>query len=356
MKSKVLIWDTSLANLIHGQSFGGVAVQLYFWAQEFLNHDWEVYSLTNEKPCKEKNIIFLKHRNSRFLSILLDLLIALYHFYKIKPDIILLRGASNRLFGLSLASRLIGSKVVFMGASDVNFVPGKETINNNFNRYLYQRGLRGVKYVITQNDFQTEAVKKAYGKTPLQLNNIWRNENIVSGTIKKQYHVVWVANLRRLKRPEWFIEAARKLPMYNFAMAGDFSYLPDYKVELLKMIDEISNIDYLGRISFVESSILIANSNILVCTSEFEGFPNTFLQAWSNNRPVISTVNPNGVIKKYQLGQCISSVDELINSIQQFLNDNNAYMDMQNNISRYFNEEHGSRRGFDKLMEYIKTN
>ena len=356
MKSKVLIWDVSLANLIHGQSFGGVAVQLYFWAQEFLDHEWEVYSLTNEKTCKEKNITFLKHKDSRFLSILLDFLIALYYLHKIKPNLILLRGASNRLFVLSIASRIFGCKIVFMGASDVNFVPGKETINNTFNRYLYQRGLKGVKYVVTQNNFQTETVKKAYGKVPLQLNNIWRNENCELDTIQKKYQIVWVANLRRLKRPEWFIEAARKLPMYSFAMAGDTSHRQDYKDELLKMIDEITNLDYLGRISFEQSSALIANSCILVCTSEFEGFPNTFLQAWSNNRPVISTVNPNDVITKYQLGQCVSSIDELVKTIQLFLNDHNVYREMQKNINSYFNKQHNSRNSFDRLMEYVNIN
>ena len=321
MKKKVLIWDVSIANMLSGQSFGGVAVQLYFWAQEFLNHDWKVYTLTTDNPCEEKKIIFLKCKNSRYFSIVKDFFNALFYLYRIKPDLIILRGASNRLFVLSIASRMIGCKIVFMGASDVNFVPGKEMINNNLNRLLYQRGLRSVKYVITQNYFQTEAVKKAYGKTPLQLNNIWRIGNSESDSIKKQYQVVWVANLRRLKRPEWFIEAAKRLPVYNFAMAGDFSYMPDYKNKLLKMIDEISNIDYLGQITFDDSSELIANSSILVCTSEFEGFPNTFLQAWSNNRPVISTVNPNDVITKYQLGQCVSSVDELINAIEHFLNE-----------------------------------
>ena len=40
-------------------------------------------------------------------------------------------------------------------------------------------------------------------------------------------------------------------------------------------------------------------SKILINTSSFEGFPNTFVQAWANGVPVISLkVDPDNIIKK----------------------------------------------------------
>jgi glycosyltransferase involved in cell wall biosynthesis len=42
---------------------------------------------------------------------------------------------------------------------------------------------------------------------------------------------------------------------------------------------------------------------VLLCTSESEGFPNVFLEAWSCSRPVLTTVDPDDVVATFQLGQ-----------------------------------------------------
>lgn len=357
MKRRVLIWDTSISNMLEGKIFGGIAVQLYFWSQVFVENQWEVYSITNnEKNYIKQNIHFMRLKPNRYFSIIIDFIVAFFYVLKIKPDLIMMRGATNRLYNLSILSYIFGIKLVFMGASDVNFEPGKEQINNNFNRKLYQCGLKKVKYVITQNQYQTQKVIENYNKKPLQLNSIWGEINIpyISDKTIKKYDIVWIANIRKLKRLEWILESARKLPQYSFAIAGKFSESLQYEKKLTNEMSNIQNLEYLGNIGIAESNKLVKEARLLVCTSEFEGFPNTFLQAWSMSIPVISTVNPNDIILRQNLGFVVKTIEELVISIEELLSNKDYYVTCQNSILKYFNNNHNSLRSYYSLINYLK--
>jgi glycosyltransferase involved in cell wall biosynthesis len=57
---------------------------------------------------------------------------------------------------------------------------------------------------------------------------------------------------------------------------------------------------------------LMSSAILLVNTSELEGFPNVFLEAWSCGTPVATLgVDPDGLIHDEGLGWVCDSVDEL---------------------------------------------
>lgn len=113
--------------------------------------------------------------------------------------------------------------------------------------------------------------------------------------------VVWVSNLKPAKQPEKFVELARALPGADFLMVGA---IQDKAYDWVR--DENTrtpNFHYLGAKTLHEVNGIMAQSLFLVHTCKPEGFPNTFLQAWFQKKPVVTLdFDAAGYIETHDLG------------------------------------------------------
>jgi glycosyltransferase involved in cell wall biosynthesis len=272
----------------------------------------------------------------------------------LRPQIVISRGAGRIAYPLALFSRWFGVKYVFFGASDVNFEPGKELIaGGEHNRKQWQKAVKIIKYIVVQNAYQQETLKKNYQKESLTLFNLWGD---VKYDKSLDFHtdVIWVANLRRLKRAEWMVNAAKALPQYDFTIVGGpIGQEPEYYDEIEKMSSGIGNLHFLGKKSFAETNAIVSKSQILCCTSTFEGFPNTFLQAWANNIPVVSTVNPSDVITIHDLGIVVETEDGFRAALQSMLLNVEEYKRKCTAVNDYFERHHSPEVNYQKLVEYL---
>lgn len=351
--NRVIIWSTDVIRLIEGKQIGGIAVQMYFWAKVFAQNGWQVFSFKeNAKHTEEKEaVVFKPQKSVQSINALLEWWYAFYYLLRIRPDVVIYRGANRSLFPLSVFSKLFNVKLVMFGASDVNFEPGKELVGSEFNRKQYQKAVKRIRLFVTQNKHQHDTLLKNYCKKSMMLYNIWGEVNQKPKEMVPSSDAVWVAVFRRLKRAEWVFEAANQCPEYRFAMAGGGS--DDYYKDMQTQAQSVGNIEFLGPKSFFYTNSLVQQSKVLLCTSTFEGFPNTFLQAWSNGIPVISTVDPSNIIADNNLGVIIAKEDDLPGAIRKVLEDKGHYKKQQNSIMEFFNKNHSSQSGYEKLMKYI---
>lgn len=350
----VFVWTTKIEDLIEGKSVGGITVQLYFWSMVFKDNGWRVFSLTKESNREDNGILYLKKKvwHSR-IEIIHEWFTVLFKFLSVKPDIVVFRGAQRELLPLSFWCKVLGIKLVFFSASDVNFVPNKEQVfGSPINLKMYRRAIKKIRYFIVQNEEQHRTLKQNYGFDSLILSNIWGNVPKCADS-NDSFDVIWVGNMRKLKRPEWVLRVALALPSYSFCIIGDSWGDEDYYNDIKTKAQSLTNVSFLGGLPFAQSDMLISHSKLLICTSEFEGFPNTFLQAWSHSIPVVSTVNPNQVITSYTLGDYVESEIQLEQSISFYLNDTQLYSNVQKKITNYFSNAHNPQKGFEQLINFL---
>lgn len=352
--NKIIVWSTRVIRLIEGMPVDGLAVQMYFWAQVFADNGWKVYSFAEnaKKTHTLENIVFRPLRNIQRVNLLLEWWYALKYMIVIHPKIVFFRGESRNLLSLALLSRLLGVKLVYFSASDSNFEPDKMPVGSKLGFRMYQKSIKYIQYFVTQNQYQHDTLLSNYGKESLVQYNIWGHSSNCNETPPKS-DAVWVANLRKLKRAEWVLNVANRTPDYNFVIAGGRTGEILYYEEMKNLSDQLSNVVFLGGRSFSYANELVRKSRILLCTSTYEGFPNTFLQAWSAGIPVISTVDPSDVIKKNHLGEEVSSEEELQDALIRILSDTDYYASLQQAVSAFFTKNHSAQTGYENVLNHI---
>lgn len=149
---------------------------------------------------------------------------------------------------------------------------------------------------ITVTKYLKEYLKKEFGNDYKKIEVIHNGVDTQHFTAKKKASgkaVCWVGRFSPEKHPELFVELARAQPEREFRMAGDgemFGWLKDYARS-----EKIENLQFLGSVDDVKG--LLAQSRVLVMTSEIEGLPIVLLEAGAMGIPVIA---PNvGGIPEY---------------------------------------------------------
>ncbi len=357
MKKKIIFWTKGLDDLLNDQSRfnGGAAVQMVFWAKTFEENNWEVYSFSERKNSIINGIKFIKFPSINKLGVFLELFLSLFFILKISPDVIIRRGASRNLFFTAFSAWILCKKLIFMGAHDTDFVPGNEIIDSKLNKILYQIGVSFTNLFIVQNTNQSESLFRNYKKNDyLLIPNIWKKKLSKSKkiTLSKKYFL-WVSNFNARKRPKWFIQLAKENPLKEFVMVGGPGNLALFNKCQLDS-HKIKNLLFYGPKRFSFTNSLFSEAQIFYCTSESEGFPNTILQAWSNNVPVISTFDPSNIIKSKNLGIIVSSEEELKKATENLLTNLELYNNIQINIKNYFKQTHDSQSAYEKLITHYK--
>jgi len=209
-------------------------------------------------------------------------------------------------------------KFVFRVAHDTDCIPGEELIPYKRDKMIYQYGLRNADLVVAQSQQQQELLRQYYGIDAPELNMV---VELPEGEASaRDVDVLWVNNYRPFKRPERVPEIARQLPGVNFMMIGGPCPGHERLFEDVKRASErLPNLNVMGFVPYHDVNALYGRARVFLNTSDSEGFPNSFLQAWVRGVPVISFFDPDNIIEREQLGAAPRDVPEMLAAIEGLL-------------------------------------
>jgi glycosyltransferase involved in cell wall biosynthesis len=218
--------------------------------------------------------------------------------------------------------RMTGRKFIFRVASDSDCGKEHGRIRLWRDRRLYDYGLKHADLVAVQTQVQAQMLRDNHALETSLVNMLVEPPRRTETPLEKDIDVLWMSNLRALKRPELVLELARQMPRVNFTLAGGAMPYPSgrtYFDDVQAAAAQLPNVNLPGAIRYTESGQWFDRARILLNTSSVEGFPNTFLQAWIRGVPVVSFFDPDGLIRRLHLGAVAVSLDEMREAIRGLL-------------------------------------
>jgi glycosyltransferase involved in cell wall biosynthesis len=208
---------------------------------------------------------------------------------------------------------------IFRVASDSDVEVEHGRIQFWRDRKLFNYGLQRADLIAAQTEYQARMLRENHGLDSHVVNMMVETPRPQPG-VTKDVDVLWVSNLRALKRPELALELARQLPEVNFTLAG--GPMPGgqtYYDDVVAAAARLPNVNMLGAVRYRDSGALFDRAKIFLNTSTIEGFPNTFLQAWIRGIPVVTFFDPDGLVQRLPLGRVAHSLDEMREAIRGLL-------------------------------------
>ena len=205
-------------------------------------------------------------------------------------DIYYVRSASIWLRLVTAFCRRHGKRSIYAGASDKDFEPGVGgQLRYARDRWLYRQGMAQVDAIVAQNDFQRDSCRQTYGREPVVIPSCYELPH--GRSTSEADLVLWVGMLHANKRPELFIDLARRMPQRRFVMiGGPRPGFETYGEGVRAQAATVPNLEFKGFLPLDQVEPWFDRARVLVNTSTYEGMPNTFLQAWARGVPVAATV------------------------------------------------------------------
>src|SRR5690606_23198550 len=247
---------------------------------------------------------------------------------KLRPDIVYQQvGCAHTGIAAWYAKRA-GALMVWRVSSDRSVAPERipwRHPHRRLEKAFLEHGIREAHLILAQTKAQQAALAQHYGRADAEVVPNFHAGPAVERGDRPRGTVVWVANLKPLKNPHAFVRLAANLGgsvPARFVMIGAPMANDAWTRELLDAIDRVPHLEYLGARTQDEVNEALADALVLVNTSAYAGFSNTFIQAWMLEVPVVSLhVDPDGLLGERGLGFLSRTEEQLQRDVRRLIED-----------------------------------
>lgn len=240
---------------------------------------------------------------------------------------------------------LHGRKFIYSVANDTDVDPRLPEMKTIRERLLYRYGLQHADCVIAQTRHQQRSLWTGWGIESILIpmtTDFWNGKphTRVAPSKPGNIHILWIGRFAHQKRFEWLIEIARARPDFHFDVIGHANNQSPQMHDLEEQARQLDNVTLHGFVPYENLYDYYHKSSLMLCTSRFEGFPNTFLEAWSLGLPIVSTFDPDNMIRDNNLGRVADNIPDLIHGICELTNSPEQWGLVSDNAYNYYLKNH----------------
>jgi glycosyltransferase involved in cell wall biosynthesis len=260
--------------------------------------------------------------------------------WRISPDIVFMQTAGEQVASAAVYARTSGRPFVFAGASDKDFVMGPLPGMPAQHTAMYRWGLRAAEAVVVQNVAQLELLKRHFRRNGHLIQNGYEEPQAQPGDFDG--NVLWAATVKPLKRPDHLLALARRLRHLRFLMVGGPGVdrgAQAYFDGIAHQARGLSNLTMTGHVPFRDVGLAFDEASVCLNTSDYEGLPNTFMQAWLRGIPTLSFVRPESAPGVSGTLAC-DDLDHMALRLDRLTRDRAAWSAASQACRRHFEDHH----------------
>lgn len=280
--------------------------------------------------------------------------VAIYR--KIDADVYCVFGVSEVSAEIAEFGATHGKKVLLLCGSDHDllpmYVPGSQerTLYGCRGGFCYHALSRANQFV-TQTRTQAQLLQQRFGRDSVIIPNPIDLDCRIPPLNRRRF-ALWIGKADNVKRPDLALELARRQPRVKMVMVMNRS-----RDEIFKSIIAATpaNVTIIEHVPINKIERLFARAFALVNTSDFEGFPNTFLQAGKYAVPILSlNVDPDGFVQEHGCGIVAGGSMERLSAGLACIATNHRERERYGSAARsYVEKHHDLAKNVQKLIDVI---
>jgi len=239
--------------------------------------------------------------SGRFLRRIANLVRQLAAAARARADVYITSAAGPETGIAAFYCRLAGKRFVYRTAHQID-CDGSYESGNGWRGRLFGYGLRHADAVVTQTDEHREMLR-ARGVEATVIRNVFDTARD-RRPFDRPIDLLWVGRCERWKNPEMFLDLAEEAGSLRCRMiCPPKEEDPALFERVESRARALANLEFVEKVPFSEVQRHFDEAKLFVGTSEYEGFPNTYLQACLGGTPIASwKVDPDGFIARRGAG------------------------------------------------------
>lgn len=275
-------------------------------------------------------------------------------------DVYWQRGAAAITAVVALYCGVNRRPFIFSGASDADFDIALS--RRAFRRRggwrdyrMYRWGIGHADAIVAQHARQIESCRRWYNREAVEIPSCYKVSTAELETARRT--ILWVSSVKTLKRPELVLELARDLPHLRFRIVGGRGPKDEEWVyeKTREEAAKLSNLEFVGFVPFSEVEKHFDEASLFLNTSDYEGFPNTFLQSWARGIPTLSFFDCGARSDGRPVGLLCRDVAEMKATISELCEDDMRRLEAGDRARRYFRANHTVEVAVNRYSKLIQT-
>ncbi len=361
---KFVIFDSDIPKLfMKGKPFGGVALRKYLFARG-LSEVGENVSIivfkgeANLLNYHIENVIesYNPYKGIKYIRwIYYRIPIIIKALMKSKGDVfIIVSGGGIINFVISLYSFFTFSKLILLVKSDKDVSKDLDHLSYKdkiINKYLLKMSHK----IICQNNKQLNDLSIYYSRMGKIIKNPFLNKEYNKIINSQREYIAFLGSFRPVKNIKAILELAKNNINIRFKVAGDFTgEINDDNERIIKALKKLENVTMVGFIPHQDVGRFLSKAICLLNTSFYEGFSNTFLEAFNVGTPIVTLgVNPDQILTKQKLG-FVTTLEEFPILYNKYLSNLDYELYSKRSIN-YLYMNHSYKEKAKELIKIVKN-